>query len=271
MSFTIEYQGITFGDDTYTLKQGISGIEKPPIRTSSGDWSGKDGGYVSAQLYSNRIITWGGNVIGNSCENHQDLRQALNSLPIRTLVPMTITTYDGRVFTIPVSIIDLKSDITWDVQSDYQITVLAPDPFFVLGGGAWNEVEVDKIVPGGYNTPYSLPVQWQVGTTPTTVTNSGDVTVYPQLVISGEVTNPIITNTTSGQYTQMNISTAPGDELIIDLNARTVTLNGGSVINKLVIGSTWWGLQPGNSVISFEATGSATFVKIRWQNKVSGI
>ena len=50
--------GLEFGNEGESIAiSTVSGLETPPIRNNTGDWSGRDGGFMSSQLYSARTIT----------------------------------------------------------------------------------------------------------------------------------------------------------------------------------------------------------------------
>jgi phage-related protein len=277
----IKINGLTLGAKTnYQIQSPISGLEKPPIRMGAGDWSGRDGGYVSSQFYGTRVIVISGFYIGSSCEEADELRLALTeALPIRQSLPFYFTTFGGKLLFSQTYIRDMKMDITNPTSGQFQITLIAPDPFLYDAGdgvdpdSGWLELPVYKLIGGGYITEYNMPVQWTPGTTPTVAVNSGDVLIYPQFKIVGAVTNPIITNLSENKFVKINVTTTnPTDEIIIDMGQRTVTLNGGSILSFRTLDSTWWGLPPGNSSIQFETdgVGDITFGTLRWRTAYQG-
>jgi tail protein len=276
-----DLNGITLGDNSkYQIQAPISGLGKAPIRMGSGDWSGRDGGYVSSQFYSSRVIVINGFYIGGTCEEADALRLGLTeAVPIRQSIPLYITTFSGKLLFTQTYIRDLKMDITNPLVGEFQITLVAPDPFLYDAGdgidpdSGWQEVPIYKLIGGGYVTQYNMPVQWTPGTTPTVAMNNGDVMIYPQFKIVGQVQNPIIYNMTENKFVQINVTTAsPTDEIVIDMGQRTVTLNGGSILSFRTLDSTWWGLRPGGNTIQFESDGSGdvNFGTLRWRNAYQG-
>lgn len=89
--------------------------------------------------------------------------------------------------------------------------------------------------------------------------NYGDLPTYPvAITVHGPVNSPKITNSTTGEYIEVNTNLAGvNDTLSIayDKDSLTVTNNGNSVINQVTAASTYWKLQPGNNVITL--TGSS--------------
>ena len=273
---------LTIGQGSkYHIRAPITGLDKPPIRMGSGDWSGRDSGYVSSQFYGRRTIVINGFYIGQNCDEADALRADLsNSLPIRQSLPTFITSFSGKQYYTEAYLLDCKLPISDSRSGEYQITLLCPDAYLYEAGNGidpntgWEEIAVNKLIGGGYVTEYGMPVTWTPGTTPTIAENTGDVVIFPQFKIVGAVQNPRITNYTSNKFVQINITTTnPTDELIIDMGQRTVTLNGGSVLSYRTLDSTWFGLEIGNNVMDYTSSGSGdvSFGTLRWRKAYQGI
>lgn len=276
-----ELNGVTLGGNSkYKIQAPISGLEKPPIRMGSGEWSGRDGGYVSSQFYGSRVIVINGFYIASSCEEADELRLSLSeSAPIRQSLPLFITTFGGKLLFTQTYLRDLKMEITNSLAGIFQITLVSPDPFLYDAGdgidpdSGWQELPIYKLIGGGYITEYNMPVQWTPGTTPAVAVNSGDVTIFPQFKIVGAVTNPLITNFDANKFVKVNVvTTQPTDEIIIDMGQRTVTLNGSSILSLRTLDSQWWGLTPGDNTIQFESdgVGDVNFGTLRWRTAYQG-
>lgn len=265
----------------YQIEAPITGLEKPSIRMGAGEWSGRDGGYVSSQFYASRVIVITGFYKASNCDTADELRANLaEALPIRTSLPLYITTFSGKLYFTQTYLRDFKMDVIHPTFGKYQITLIAPDPLLYDAGdgsdpdSGWQELPVEKIIGGGYVTEYDMPVQWTPGTTPTVAVNTGDSVIYPQFKITGAVENPRITNQTTDKFVQVNITTSdPSDELIIDMNNRTITLNGGSVLSLRTVDSQWWGLEVGNNTIEFTSDGPTDVDSgvLRWRAAFQGI
>lgn len=253
---------IQLGGDSgygYILQSPISGITSPAIRSADGVWAGRDGGYISSQLYGFRTITLKGVYIGRTCEEADQLRLGLmTNLGIRTLFPIFITNFSGRHYYTEGYVTDIKSDITGPKAGEYQITIICPDPVIYDGGdgvnadSAWFEYTFYKEKPGGYIIEYSSPIQWREGNVSSLIQNTGTITVYPQIILKGKFTNPKITNTTTKQFIQINRTTTGDDEIRIDMNERIITLNGVTIASDKSMDSTWWSLPSGDNRILLE-------------------
>ena len=268
------------GDSKFQITPPISGLDTPPIRIGAGDWSGRDGGYVSSQFYSSRVIVIEGFYIGGTCDEADELRKTLSmNLPIRMSIPLFITSWSNKRYVTEAYLQDVKMDITASKHGIFQITFICPDPLLYDAGdgvdpnSGWQERDVYKLIGGGYVTEYEIPVQWTPGTQPSAIVNNGDSLVMPQIRITGRVTNPIVANLTTNKSIKLNIVTSATDEIIIDMHSRIILLNGSSILSLRTIDSSWWGLEPGTNVISYESGNDQDIdnVTVRWRNGYAGV
>ena len=255
---SIEFNGIKISDinNKYVLLPPIVGLAKPQIRTGEGDFSGRDGGYISTQFYGKRAVSLTGVIQGSCTEELETLRKELSdALPIRTLTTFLITLGDGGQYVLEAYVVAYQCDYDSKTFSDFKIDLLSPSPYLYYPNGEIQQ-DISKLISGGYPTPYSLPVQWQLGTQPSVITNTSDSVVFPEITLEGQFTNPRITNLTTGQYVELTpITTSSSDVLVIDMQRRIITLNGGSVIDKRTSTSSWWGLAIGDNTILLESFG----------------
>lgn len=170
----------------------------------------------------------------------------------------------------------------------YEITALLTDagltetevsPFavdvaitFTCSGGDWRSaVRTDDSgdVPfGGWAFPWAFPWTFTDSAVDITCANDGDVPVYPQIVVTAGAagcTAPSLENETTGHTFGMRstFEMAAGDELVIDMNARTVELEGVSAMGDRDPDTEMWSLAPGtNTVVARVSSGSAS-VEVR--------
>lgn len=114
--------------------------------------------------------------------------------------------------------------------------------------------------PGGFTFPATFNATFGAITGGiATCNNLGNEEVRPVLVVTGPCKQPRISNASLPGNPTLEFTTelSAGDQLIIDTDWETATLitagttEGSSVRNQLVKGSTWWGLEPGESAIQF--------------------
>lgn len=257
---------------------GVTGLGAADIRTSSFLFSGRDGGMVTDQLYGFRTIAITGKIgstTGDQAQHKTDRVALQNAMPIGTTFPIDITLFNGETYTIDVSLTDLKLEYNRrGYASDFLIQLTAGDPYFYsTDGGDEQHASISRVTQGGYVTPYDLPVNWASGTGATAVINAGESTYLPRIELHDQADNPVIINQTTGERFELDINLVPGDDVVIDMKARTVKLNGASIIGNKTADSTWWGLAPGsNSILLDSVSGSDTVTAdIYWRNGVKGL
>lgn len=261
----------------YHTAQPLSGLEKPPIRESSANFAGKDGGYLAAQFYSMRDISIQGQILSDTIANHETHRKTLeNSMPIRQLFDAQFTMPSGDKFYALVFLKKLDFDITKPTASRFKIELRAPDPILYAGGTSplfgLQDITVDKLDTSGTVLPWILPVTLGAEAY-TTLANNGDIEVFPTIVCSGRFTNPRIYNMRTNSIIKVNVSTSTGDVLIIDMKEKTITLNGVSVLPYLSTQGGFWSLQPGNNDLYLETDSGSdvSSVQVQYRHAYSGI
>lgn len=269
-------------DNNFTLGEGnflitdIDGLDAADIRTSQFLFSGRSGGLVTDQFYGFRQLSVSGKIVSPTCEQHQTDRETfLNNVPIDTTIPIYVTNFIGETFVIYCNVVKpAMRHLPGGQMSDYLLQLIAGDPlFYSLEGGEEQSATVNRVTQGGYDTPYILPVEWDSGSAPTIVLNSGNAVIYPVITLSDEAANPTITNQTTGESFSLDINMIGGDEVVIDMFNRTVTLNGASIMGNRTSDSIWWGLQVGNNSIVLDSDSASDDVtaEITWRNGITGI
>lgn len=92
--------------------------------------------------------------------------------------------------------------------------------------------------------------------------NAGDLPAYPQAItVYGPVSDPKITNATTGEYIQVNTTLSSGSNvlsIVYDKDSLSVTVDGVSVLPDVTSASTYFKLQPGGNDITLEGTTVST-------------
>jgi hypothetical protein len=119
---------------------------------------------------------------------------------------------------------------------------------------------------GSSNLPFTLPRAIGLTTYSSTgaMDNVGDTPTYPSFTVLGPISNPKITNTTTGEYIQVNVNLATSsDSLIIiyDQDTLSITQAGNSVLSSLATGSTLFKLVAGvnNLALSGATVGTGAY------------
>lgn len=268
--FTTDQTSVSIGQGTdFDFLPPIEGLEIPQIRTSRQNYSGRDGGRVNAQYFSPRLISFQGHINEDTCQDHEQARKNLQAgFPIRTLINMQITTPAGDIYVTDGHVIDLKMDFQAKRYSQFKIDFLCRSSYFL--SSSVNSLEVPRFQGGGFILPVILPIIFAPGVGTTNAVNNGTETVYPVIKIEGSATDPVVTHVSTGQTVGFNITLAPTDKIVVDMNERTATLNGSSALSIRTPQSRWWGLDVGSNPIRFNtSSGTDTgTVRVIWRDSV---
>lgn len=179
-------------------------------------------------------------------------------------VPYVWTEFERNklVYMKPLYVQLVESTRTGLVQ-DFRIISKIKDPTIYeedLQQASTDEADF-SIATGTAIYPFSYPIIYGASTSSVSIDafNKGDLPAYPiSINIHGPVNSPKITNTSTGEFIQVNVNLATDDnELVIayDKDSLRVELDGVPVVNQVTAASTYWKLQPGSNVI--ELTGSS--------------
>lgn len=108
---------------------------------------------------------------------------------------------------------------------------------------------------------FSYPIIYGASTSSVSVdaNNVGDLPIYPTgISIYGPVNSPKITNTTTGEYIQVNVNLGTSSNVLViqyDKDSLSVELDGVSVLNQVTASSTYFKIPPGSNI--FSLTGSS--------------
>jgi len=88
--------------------------------------------------------------------------------------------------------------------------------------------------------------------------NIGTLPVYPvTVVVNGPVTNPVVTNSATGEFIGVNVTLSSTSDLLnitYSKTSRDINLNGVNVENKLLTGSTLFKIYPGTNTIQLSGS-----------------
>jgi hypothetical protein len=260
----------------------LEGLEKPSVRTSRGTNTGQTGGYISAQLYDVRSVSILGRVfspdINEALEKRREIQSYLKLHP--EFIVVRILDDDGSQYTFNAYFVDFKMPIERGrMMSKFKLELEAPDPvIYDDAAGAALSATVNQIIPGGFQFTDTSPqfddFYFSAGSDATTVENTSEVTSLPIITITGQITNPIFTNRTTGESFRLeDYSVDSSAVTVINMAERTVTLNGGNVFAYAPVDVDWFGLVPGENRIEFTSGsgGDVTTATISWRPGYWGI
>jgi hypothetical protein len=260
---------ITFGQTdangvTWML-QKVDGWDSPPTAVGQVIQRSADhGGYATAQYYGPRIITL--TVMASAPDQatrdaaraqmqqtvpFSDLGTFLYGEPVPKVayvrrnatagVTETCPTLCDVIFTVPLVAPDPRKYAP-DAQSLSSVTATPPP--------------VPLSLPFSSGFPVSFPAQVPPGTQGILALNSGTFETRPIVTVTGPVTAPSIINGATGQaVTFSGLTLKASDQLILDMTARQAFVD--TVFTAADPSSSWWVIQPGETLIYLQGTGSA--------------
>jgi hypothetical protein len=99
-----------------------------------------------------------------------------------------------------------------------------------------------------------------------TISNPGDVEAEPVWTLIGPMTNPVLTNTTTGAKVSLTTALLAGQTLTIDTRFRqkaVIRNDGTKLFSALSNDSALWTLQPGQNVLSVVTSGTTTASQVQ--------
>jgi hypothetical protein len=122
--------------------------------------------------------------------------------------------------------------------------------------------------------PFELPIVFGASTYSVSgnADNDGDLSTYPiSIVVNGPVNSPKVTNTTTGEYIQINTNLSSDDNVLrieYDKDSLNVEVDGVSVLDDVTEESIFFKVRPGGNDIQLTGSsiGSGAFVKLSFRD-----
>lgn len=243
--------------------EGLAGL--PEIRTTSGVNAGYDGGWTSAQNYDARLIAIRGVIADKDIAKVEATRRMLVSLlgqGRKEQLTLHFTTEAGNAYTVNVRTISCEMALQRVLnKQDFLIQLRADDPLIYddgASGGTEAVLRVQQAL-GGFEINFGLPLAIS-GSSDATAVENGAEPVYPVIKLYGPLHSPTVVNMTTNQQMQIiaDLDETHGT-IVIDSQARTITLNGADIYHLKTEESEFPVLAPGeNRMYLTSATTSDT-------------
>jgi len=261
-NYQFQFGSFVFGAGTPFVVTEVTGLEDlPQIRNQDDNKGYNDGMFTGRDFFSGRTLTFMFNILaGNNLtaqQNYALFQAALNPQQTGTSVLQFLLSpsdtqkqINARVRTraVPVTPEYTYGKIT------AQVTLFCPDPRYYDVGTTTLALGPSTVSGRTYNRVYNLTYGGGSQTGSGYVNNTGWANTNPVVTITGPAVNPVLSNVTTGQSITINYTLGASDVVVIDLNLKTVTLNGTSARNILANYSQWFAAAPGLTQLSFSAT-----------------
>lgn len=279
-AYQVSFNGLTIGDGTNYDIVGLTGFDAlPTINQNDVDRLRDWGQYLGSYFSTGREIVLNIEITDTSDAAFRTDIDALNAAVVpqsQTELPLAVClpgwAQASRQSNARVIARDIALDYSYTRHfATCAITFWATDPR-LYDSTTQTTIITLPLYNAGVAWAAAWPMAW--GATGTSgsasVNNAGTFETRPQMVLAGPVTNPTITNVTTGQsLTFQGLVMGASDTLSIDMYAHTALLNGvTNVRGFLTAASVWWVLAPGNTTVQYTANSTLTgsTLTINWQS-----
>lgn len=225
-----------------------------PIRLTSADRAGADGGISGLVLRGARLISLTGTAIA---PNRIRMLLAKDALRAVAAGPgsYTLTVAEAHM-TRQLQVkqfSELKISDAGSYAFRFELSLRADDPLRYGAEAQSVTLTLDGVDTSSLTFPITFPILTFGATSASTgvLVNTGNTGAYPVFQVSGPVSNPQLRNATTGEQMGVRTDLADGDVLTVDHQARHTT---GAPLSALLPGSSWWALVPGANSITFAAS-----------------
>ncbi|MFJ2631054.1 hypothetical protein ACIO6U_03695 [Streptomyces sp. NPDC087422] len=253
--------------------QTLDGWDSPEIRAQVQQREGDHGAWSGARYLGERPITLAGTVVAPDPAALDDARERL--LSAASLSDTTVVVYEQ---TPKQALAHRSAKPLWkyetDVAATYSVMMTADDPRR-YATVAQSGTTMLPITTGGMTYPRTYPLAFNAVTVSGQVdcANLGSFETRPVLVIDGPVSQPaVLAQMPDGSVRPMTYSQdlSLGDQLVIDVDAKSVMLNGNVSRRRFLAVPLGWPVIPPEALVSFRfvaATYTATAaLTVRWRS-----
>jgi len=267
---TIAREGATYRLDTLT---GITGLIAD-TQTQKGFET--DGSIYINSLLLSRDIIFSFNIIGQSSrddlfEQRNDIVRIYNpKLGKGTLVytnDYTSKTLNVTVDSTPV--MTSQQDNMGYHSGSMSVSLTANDPYFLDNFNT--SVKLEDFV-GGLQFPIQFPISFAEKSAALVIDNDGDVEMPIIAEFRGIATNPILTNTTTGEFIEVTRELLINEKLHIDTGAKTVIHESATGVmtnsfSSITLASTFFLIKKGENTLTFGSDTGAPEVYLTYKRK----
>lgn len=263
-------ESITFSDETDYVANGKlvilqsmpTGMHDVELRQFSENLSGRDGIRTGDIFLGRKGITFDSLLVADSVTLMNDLINDMRQvfIPVlgtginKTLHRLTFTDIDSIPKYIDYQVSDVPSFekvINEQLQLHCIFSILCEDPRYFSVTATTETLNLVQIS-GGLQVPAQIPAQLstaQVGGED--LNNAGNFRTQPTTIIRGPVTNPILTNVTTGKSLKYTVTLVAGENITTNHATGATTKNGSDNSDELTNDSQFLELYPGDNYFVF--------------------
>lgn len=271
---TYELGGIVFNTrtpdgDGLTWYGNLAGLGGSTPRVEDVPRGGLDGSFFPGGRHGTRQLTLAGKVLAPDFAGLKRARDRLAAALnlVHQVGPLVVN--DPAPFRLEVYRADaLQYEPDSLVVASFQVGLVAPDPRR-FGVGEYAQTTNLSTVNTGVTAPVTAPVNAGGGSASQILaTNAGTTDTPVVLEVRGPVTNPVVQHDESGHRIALALELTAVDTLVLDSDARTITIGGSSRRYAVAGLPQWFDLAPGpNSIrLSAASTDPAATLTVRWRD-----
>lgn len=244
---------------------GINTLSFPVIGSSSS----KKGGWAGSKIVQGKpeklkfAMEW--MIVGTSFSDlatqREDFIELLGEILSEGEQTLKISKSNAVDIQITVNSVNVAGDIRAEDKNATRLLVTFESEYPFLVSQTLFSQTINVINQGGMGIPMGIPMDMGVGGTgAATVTNGGNFEAYPVITFYGPLTNPSITNITTGKTLNLNLTLASEtDYVVVDIFNRTALLYPGGTNARRYLSGDFWTLAKGNNIINI---GNPTYTSI---------
>lgn len=261
-----------FGANTsYRIVSSAGLISQPPMVVSTAKTTGRHGGLKAGpRTYDARKILFEINVLAepplaaSAVEGLLDaLHKAFRITEGEGLLIIDRVAKEQRVIWCHPTRAEFVADYdAWTGLIKGAVELEALDPIFY--SAAMSLVLKPGLTSGTVNRTYprTYPVVYGTSSSSSPQTgsfyNSGTIASYPVIQVIGPILNPTLRNQTTNESLTLNRNIHAGEVVEIDMRIHSVRIGDDSIRGSIGSSPRWWGLMPGENLISFTGAGATS-------------
>lgn len=267
--YSLKFGTFTFDDHYIFNDLDLTGL---PIRSSQQNLTGRDGGVIWKRLYGMRTLVIGGSLIG---DNHTDYYEAWRDLvqafaigdDTSKVLEITLPNGELRYINCKTTSLPVIDENVGEVDTgSFQVILAAENPYY---RGAETTTTLQIAQASGF--PVATVIPTPLGGIQNNTANlsiTGDYGSYPTYIINQTVTNPRVSNQTTGKSFQLtmtvDVTTGP---VPVSFDNRGIHVGANDEYNQYFTGD-YFRLEAGNNNIVFTgADASGATLEITYSNE----
>ena len=261
-NYQFQFGSFAFGAGSNYQILSVDGLEGlPELSTQDSDRGYNDGMFSGRDFLRGRQLIFQMLVLagsGNSAQQNFNLLQTnlLYQQQGTTAMNFKLSPTDSE-FLINARVRSVKAMVDPEFTYGFikvAVNMFCPDPRYYSATATTATMTVQPPQGRTYDRTYNLIYGGGSLSSATVITNNGWTTTYPVITITGPATNIVLGNIGMNEYLTINYALTNTDTLVVDLDQKTITLNGVYARNLLAGNSEWFSAPPGTSNFYFTAS-----------------